>query len=96
MPVRYSSGSVLALFCAIAVYMTLSLAGIHYGLPQENHPLSYNTDETTWLEALASIRPSEGRFNPHPKFTHPTFYLEAYGVAVGVLAKAHWITVGQS
>lgn len=81
---------------ALLVYTTLALKGIHYGLPHENHLLTYNSDETTWIEALSRIRPQEHRFNPHPEFGHPTFYLGVYGLMLGVLSKTGWITLGQS
>jgi hypothetical protein len=80
----------------LALYLVLSLGGIRFGLPDEGHLLSYNPDETTWIEGMALIQPSQGRYNPHPDFPIPTFYLMAYGAALGVGAATHWIPLGQS
>ena len=81
----------LSFVLAILLYLSLALSGIHYGLPVENHPLSFNCDETTWLEALSHLNPKQGKWNPHPQLQHPTLYLEAYAATVAILAKAGWI-----
>jgi hypothetical protein len=81
---------------AFLLYFSLSWSGIRYGLPHENHLLSYNADETTWLEALSRLRPHEGKLNPHPWLAHPTLYLWVYGGTIAVLDKAGWISASQS
>ncbi len=86
--------SVAVLPIALGLYLVFALAGIHYGLPHDNHLLSYNADETTWLEAVSLIKP--GHYNPHPHLAHPTFYLEVYGTTLAVLAKTGWLPNGQS
>jgi hypothetical protein len=67
---------------ALLVYLVLALSGIRYGLPHGDRLLSYNPDETTWMEALSRIRP--GHLNPAPVLITPTGYLEMYGAAVGL------------
>ena len=86
--------SAITLIFSLGIYASLAFAGIHYGLPDSQHALSYNCDETTWLEALSYIRP-EHNFNPHPHLAHPTLYLEMYAVSVFVAAKAGWIPLHQ-
>jgi MFS family permease len=76
-------------FCLL-LYGTLAFRGLHYGLPNVHHALSYNCDETTWLEALSRIK-TEQRLNPHPQLAHPTFYLGIYGAALGTAGLLGWV-----
>jgi hypothetical protein len=76
----------------LLIYLALAFSGIHYGLPKSDRVLSYNTDETTWLEAIGRMK-SENRLNPHPTLGHPTFYLGIYGAALGTAGLTGWLPI---
>ncbi|MCG3204667.1 MAG: hypothetical protein KCHDKBKB_01382 [Elusimicrobia bacterium] len=79
---------------AAVVYLSLSLAGIRYGLPDSGHFFSYNCDELNYIEVLSQLNPREGKLNPHPFYTHPTCYLFMNATALLIAQKIGWIPSG--
>lgn len=80
---------------SIVLYLFLSITGIFYGLPDKDRILSYNCDETTWVEGLSLIKAERG-YNPHPQFVVPTGYLLMYGAAIGFSAVVNYIPLNKS
>lgn len=93
--IRHSPWISAGLACILILYLTLSFAGIRYGLPDRDHILSYNCDETIWIEGLHFMR--DGKFfNPQPHIHQPTLYLSAFGVGVAAASVAGLIPISQS
>ena len=84
----------IVLFIAAACYLSMAIAGMHFGLPDSGHNLSYNCDELNYIEVLSRLKPSEGKINPHPFFTHPTGYLLMNGTALLAMRAVGWIPKG--
>src|SRR5258708_10354380 len=90
---RFLSRSIFSL--SVLIYLGMALGGIRYGLPDSGRLLSYNPDETTWIEFLSYARP-ERHFNPYPEMKHPAFYLLVYGATLYAADKLHWIPLHAS
>ncbi|MCJ7752807.1 MAG: hypothetical protein MUQ65_17255, partial [Armatimonadetes bacterium] len=74
-----------ALVFILGVALTLRLAGIHWGLPNQQHYFSYHPDEIFLL--LPSFGFAQGDLNPH-FFNYGTLYLYLVGlpaVALGLV-----------
>jgi hypothetical protein len=54
---------ILALLCILLLSLGLRLHGIKWGLPNENHLLSYHVDERNIYYAISNMNPSEFDFN---------------------------------
>ena len=71
-----------ALAFILGLALTLRLAGIHWGLPNEQHYFSYHPDEIFLL--LPSFGFAQGDWNPH-FFNYGTLYIYLVGLPAVVL-----------
>jgi len=71
-----------ALVCIVAVALALRLAGIHWGLPNQQHHFSYHPDEIFLL--LPSFGFAQGDWNPH-FFNYGTLYIYLVGLPAVIL-----------
>jgi len=76
---------------ALILFSTLAILGVRYGLPDQGHILSYNCDETIWIEALGHLTAEHG-YNPNPELNSPSFALLPFATASWIAMKSGWIS----
>lgn len=80
---------------ALSSYLWFGVSGLRFGLPDAHHILSYNCDETNWIESLGKLTRENG-YNPHPHLNQPAFFLQSYAAAAWIAVKTGYLTIPKS
>lgn len=84
----------IGLLVSLGACLFFAFGGIRYGLPDDDHILTYNCDETQWLEAFTYIQPSKGRWSRQPLLHRPAGYFLLYGAGIAAPGAVGWLPLG--